>query len=94
VSLDIANQKLKGLSKKNPKYFVDKQADLLVRPLYVEFRKEYIEFFVSFFDTDEEINDEMRLQAIDEYEKLQGMFKVSQTDTNQDKDTENIIINV
>jgi len=64
-----------------------------VRPIFVEFRKEYIEFFVSFFEPEEEINDEVKLQAIDEYEKLQNVFKVSQ-DTSEVKKDEKFIVNV
>jgi len=65
----IANQKIKGL-KKDKSDFVDQDLNVEMRAIYFEYRKEYIEFFITFFQSNDEVKDEVKLRAIEEYEKL------------------------
>ena len=41
-----------------------------MRSIFFEYRKEYIEFFMTFFSSGDEIKDEVKLRALEEYEKL------------------------
>ena len=41
-----------------------------MRAIFFEYRKEYIEFFMTFFSSKEEFKDELKLKALEEYEKL------------------------
>jgi len=73
LRLKIANKRLKQLLSKRPedlKKFLDLTLDVEVGGIYFEYRKEYIEFFMSFFESKEEVSDEVRLKAQEELEKL------------------------
>jgi hypothetical protein len=49
----------------------------LITDLFLEYRKEYIEFFLLFFKSPPgEINDETRLKFIEEYEKLKDSVNI------------------
>jgi hypothetical protein len=56
--------------KKDKSEFVDQELTVEMRAIYFEYRKEYIEFFITFFESNEEIKDEVKLRALEEYEKL------------------------
>ena len=47
-----------------------------MRAIYFEYRKEYIEFFMTFFQSDDEVKDEVKLRAIEEYERLREATNV------------------
>ena len=69
LSLLIANQRIKGL-KEDKSDFVDQDLNVEMRAIYFEYRKEYIEFFMTFFQSDDDVKDEVKLRAIEEYERL------------------------
>jgi len=41
-----------------------------VKGIHFEYRKEYVEFFMAFFESKEEVTDEVYLKAQEELEKL------------------------
>ena len=47
-----------------------------MRAIYFEYRKEYIEFFMTFFPSDDEVKDGVKLRAIEEYERLKEATNV------------------
>lgn len=48
-----------------------------MRAIYFEYRKEYIEFFITFFTSEEAVKDELKLKALEEYEKLREAVSVA-----------------
>ena len=48
VKMLIANQKIKSFSKGE---FIDQDINVEMNGIYFEYRKEYIEFFIVFFET-------------------------------------------
>lgn len=71
VNLEIANAKLKPANPSSgTSNFLDQSLDLKMRAIFFEYRKEYIEFFMTFFSSKEEFKDELKLKALEEYEKL------------------------
>jgi len=50
--------------------FVDQELNFKFRPMTCLYRTEFMEFFMKFFEMDEEVNDEVKLRALEEYEKL------------------------
>lgn len=75
VALDVANRKLRTLSA-NVAEWVDFRLDVVLQTLYAEYRKEYVEFFVSFFSSGDELKDEVRLKLVDDYESLRDKLSV------------------
>ena len=41
-----------------------------IKSINVQWRKEYMEFFFAFFITEEDVPDELKLRAEEEYERL------------------------
>jgi hypothetical protein len=43
---------------------------LKFRPITILYRKEFAEFFTNFFEIKEGVTDEVKLRALEEYEKI------------------------
>ena len=48
-----------------------------MKGIFFEYRKEYIEFFITFFSSSEEFKDEMKLKALEEYERLRDAVSLA-----------------
>ena len=75
VTFLSANQRIKGLQK-DKSDFVDSDLSVEMRAIYFEYRKEYIEFFMTFFQSNDDVKDEVKLRAIEEYERLKEATNV------------------
>lgn len=78
----MANKKLKQAMADKDKENIDNiDQELTVRmgSIIFEYRKEYIEFFMSFFKSDQEIQDELKLKALEEYEKMKKQIDIKVT---------------
>ena len=60
----------------DPKDFTDQNLNVKIGSIYFQYRKEYIEFFMTFFKSNQEIQDELKLKALEEYEKLRDKVSV------------------
>lgn len=55
---------MKSLKPEIIENFIDQNLEVVMKGIYFEYRKEYIEFFMSFFETEElEVKDEVKLIA-------------------------------
>ena len=73
IDLLFGNQNIKEsmISKmESTSDFVDQELNFKFRPMTSLYRKEFMEFFLKFFEMNEEVNDEVKLRALEEYEKL------------------------
>ena len=55
----------------------DQDLSISLKTIYFEYRKEYIEFFLTFFTSEESVKDELKLKALEEYEKLREAVSVA-----------------
>ena len=55
----------------------DQELIARLRTIYFEYRKEYIEFLITFFTSEEAVKDELKLKALEEYEKLREAVSVA-----------------
>lgn len=62
VDLQIANKKLTKSA--------DTFLNVRMSSIYFEYRKEYIEFFMAFFESSNQVADEVKMKAMEEYERL------------------------
>ena len=73
IELLFGNQNIKEdrISKmKSTSDFVDQELNFKFRPITCLFRKEFMHLFGKFFEMNEDINDETKMLALEEYEKL------------------------
>ena len=73
LSLNIANKKLKHLQPAAD--FVDASLVVLVDSLFIEYRKEYVEFFISFF-TSEGLQDELKFKIMEDYDAFTELMSI------------------
>ena len=72
--MEVANQKMKSLRPELEEGFVDQDLNVEMGSIYFEYRKEYIEFFMAFFKTEQiEVKEEVKLMAQDAYENIKGV---------------------
>lgn len=99
VSFVGINKKLKELKKaESPLGKSADQPDQVLNArlqgIYFEYRKEYIEFFMTFFTAEEAIKDELKLKAMEEYEKLREAVSVAALLEQREKMASSLQLNV
>jgi hypothetical protein len=80
--------------KKEAGEWVDQLLDIQLDAIFIEYRKEYTEFFISFFSSEDEIKDEVKLKLLDDYESLREMVSIQNVIEVRERMTSNFKINV